>query len=79
MTDSTAAGTTPAATPEGARRASPYPDLLYSGLDQAGIAACRSRMATMLRLMQAMTFDTTRSVISLAPCWRELMSGLGSF
>lgn len=62
MTDSTAAGTTPAATPEGARRASPYPDLLYSGLDQAGIAACRSRMATMLRLMQAMTFDTTRSV-----------------
>ena len=62
MTDSTEAGTTPAATPEGIRRASPHPDLLYSRLDQAGIAACRSRMATMLRLMQAMTFHTERSV-----------------
>lgn len=33
-----------------------------SDLDQSGTAACRSRIATMLRLMDAMTFDSMRSV-----------------
>jgi hypothetical protein len=52
----------PAELHEENRRASSSPELLLSHLDQPGIAACRSRLATMLRLMQAMTFDSMRSV-----------------